>query len=74
MAPGMLDLMVHRRITADDSRGVGEPLMEPGQFGDGLMQRGKHWLFLDNEEASKPFEENVLMKPQVFIWNREWRK
>ena len=70
MAPGQMDLMVHRRITADDRRGVGEPLLEPGQFGDGLMVRGRHLVVVGkpNTMPHKPLEESFLMKPQIFFW------
>ena len=70
MAPGQMDLMVHRRITKDDSRGVGEPLLEPGQFGDGLMVRGTHQVVVGkpNSLPHKPLEESLFMKPQIFLW------
>ena len=43
---------VHRRTLYDDHRGVGEPLNETGQFGDGLIVRGRHFVVLDNFENS----------------------
>ena len=38
---------VHRRLLYDDSRGVREPLNEPGINGKGLIIRGKYLLILD---------------------------
>lgn len=69
---GGIDLMVHRRLTVDDNRGLVEPLTEPGQFGDGLMVRGKHLIFLDEgtHKSHRLFEEQILQKPQFFIWNK----
>ncbi|XP_002065049.4 lysosomal alpha-mannosidase isoform X2 [Drosophila willistoni] len=42
---GALELMVHRRLLKDDAFGVGEALNET-EYGDGLVARGKHHLFV----------------------------
>ncbi|XP_069460402.1 lysosomal alpha-mannosidase-like isoform X2 [Ambystoma mexicanum] len=68
---GSLELMVHRRLLADDGRGVEEPLMEPGEYKDGLMVRGKHLLFLETVEASaelhRPQAQQEFMAPQIVL-------
>lgn len=56
---GSVEMMVHRRIQQDDSRGVAEPLdetmcgcrlQEKGCDCAGLTMRGRHWLILDSVE------------------------
>ena len=36
--------MILRETLRDDGRGVDEPLNDPGQFGKGLIVKGKHIL------------------------------
>ena len=54
LADGQLELMVHRRMTHDDGRGVGEALNEPGLDGAGLIVRGRHWLVAAPATAAPP--------------------
>ena len=60
-------MQVHRRCLHDDGRGVGEPLNETGQFGDGLIIRGKHVVVLDNIENSTLYHrlvaEGLMIEP-----------
>jgi lysosomal alpha-mannosidase len=44
LASGQVELMVHRRMLADDGRGVGQALNESGLSGQGLIVRGRHWI------------------------------
>lgn len=68
---GSMELMVHRRLLFDDFRGVGEELLEPGQYGEGLIVRGKHLLVLDTPEGSADVHRTLALKqymsPQIVL-------
>ena len=56
---------LHRRMLKDDRRGVGEPLNETGQFGEGLIIRGKHFVLVDTIDKSNVAHR--LMAEQLFL-------
>ena len=68
-------LQVHRRLLYDDSRGVREPLNEPGIDGKGLIIRGKHLLILDTVENSaytqRMMAEELMMIPELSFTQNE---
>ena len=74
MNSGQIEVMLHRRDLADDGFGVGEALNEPGQFGDGLIVRGKHWILNTtiSESARKHrlAAEEMMLKPIVRLENK----
>ena len=60
-----LFLQLHRRTLGEDGKGVGEALNETGQFGDGLITRGKHYLLFDTVKSSA--KQHRLLAGQVFL-------
>ncbi|XP_053319845.1 lysosomal alpha-mannosidase [Spea bombifrons] len=68
---GSVELMVHRRLLQDDARGVGEPLFEPGEYGDGIVVRGRHLLLLDSPgdaaEQHRPLAMQEYLSPQIIL-------
>ncbi|KAG8128822.1 hypothetical protein E2320_015703 [Naja naja] len=71
LTDGSLELMVHRRLLHDDNRGVQEPLLEPGEYHNGLVVRGRHLIFLDTVESSaeqhRLWAQQEYMAPQVVL-------
>ncbi|KAK3085464.1 hypothetical protein FSP39_003781 [Pinctada imbricata] len=59
---GCMELMVHRRLVVDDNLGVGEALNETGADGQGLVVRGKHYLFLDTIDRSAQLHRDMALK------------
>ncbi|XP_041364636.1 lysosomal alpha-mannosidase-like [Gigantopelta aegis] len=80
---GEIELMLHRRTTRDDNLGVSEVLSEKGQDGQGLILRGKHYLFIDTIEKSarlhREMSQQIHLPPTLSFMPlrtsyEEWQK
>lgn len=64
-------LQVHRRLLHDDNRGVAEPLLEPGDYHDGLVVRGRHLILLETADSSadhhRLWAQQEFMAPQLVL-------
>ena len=71
LADGAVELMVHRRLTADDFKGVVESLNEPGLTGSGLVVRGTHTLLLG--PAGAPMAQRHRAALQTALLPLVWK-
>ena len=70
----LLISQVHRRTFQDDGRGVAEALAEPGQFGTGLIIRGRHRVVVDTISKSaslhRTLGEHLMLRPYpIFVFD-----
>jgi hypothetical protein len=59
---GNVEIMIQRRTTMDDSRGVNEPLDEPGD-GAGITQKVRHYAVLgdNNRAVQKANDQRIVV-------------
>ncbi|CAG5133105.1 unnamed protein product [Candidula unifasciata] len=62
LASGSLELMVHRRVTTDDDLGIGQPLVDNGVDGKGIIYTGKHYVCLDSREKSTLLVKHLALQ------------
>ncbi|XP_070572085.1 lysosomal alpha-mannosidase-like isoform X2 [Ptychodera flava] len=79
LVDGALELMIHRRLLHNSGGGLNEALNETGQYGDGLIVRGKHYVILEKPGKSakvhRPLGLQVFAKPTLLFSHLvpDWR-
>lgn len=64
--------MVHRRILTNEHREGAEPWLNDTEYGQGIVVRGKHYLYFSkadhklNKIFEKKFAKEVELAPQIF--------
>ena len=69
---GQIELMQHRRIPADDSRGMGQWMDEKDANGNGIRVPATYYLQLFNRADTKPMQRIVQQKvdnPAQYFFN-----
>jgi len=67
---GSIELMIHRRLTRDDGRGVMETLTEPGVNNEGLISRGKHTIVLSTVNTLPSLHKQMQQNSLLPVFNR----
>eukprot|EP01017_Pseudomicrothorax_dubius_P003296 TRINITY_DN10438_c0_g1_i2.p1 TRINITY_DN10438_c0_g1~~TRINITY_DN10438_c0_g1_i2.p1 ORF type:complete len:232 (+),score=66.82 TRINITY_DN10438_c0_g1_i2:60-755(+) len=68
--PGNIEIMIHRRLLADDARGCKEPLNEKDYDGKGLRERVRHFIVPDETtETPKIFRVEQFWLDQTLDMN-----
>ncbi|KAH9502489.1 Lysosomal alpha-mannosidase [Bulinus truncatus] len=62
LAPGAVELMVHRRVMKDDDLGLAEGLQDLGADGMGVIYTGKHYMVLDTIQDSVPLVKHLALQ------------
>lgn len=62
LSSGELEVMINRRTTRDDSRGVEEPLNED------IVLRGRYWIVFDTIESSNEYHRLNAERLQHPVW------
>ncbi|XP_077995437.1 lysosomal alpha-mannosidase-like isoform X2 [Glandiceps talaboti] len=76
---GSMEIMIHRRLLYNGGGSVNEALNETGQYGDGLIVRGKHYIILEKPQNSakihRPLATQIFAKPTVMLseWTTDWK-
>lgn len=69
LVDGAVELMLHRRLTADDGKGVMETLSEPGVDGHGLIARGVHRILVAPAARAAPLHRAAQQAAlQPLLW------
>lgn len=72
LTPGGIEFMQHRRIPADDSRGMGEWVDEKDTDGNGIKVPASYFVQIFDESKRKTEQRTVLQKtldPAQYFFN-----
>lgn len=72
IAPGTIELMQNREAPSDDNKGVGEPLREKNQYGNGIRVKATYYVQICDGEKRLPLQRVVQHKindPANYFFN-----
>lgn len=72
IAPGTIELMQNREAPSDDNKGVGEPLREKNEYGNGIRVKATYYVQICDGEKRLPLQRVVQHKindPANYFFN-----
>ena len=59
VAPGTVELMQNREMPSDDNKGVGEPLQEKDEYGNGIRVKATYYVQISDGVNAKSVQRLV---------------